>query len=164
MAEVIQAADANAWSINRISQCFGMSRDTVTRRLRDAGVPASGKRVGHPIYALRDVAPALFAQSSIGEGDDGHLDPGQMMPKDRKDWFDSELKRIKYEQEIGQLMDADEVAKGVASVFKKIALSLDTIVDVIERDAGLDSRQLQIMQKIIDTNRALLAADISGGE
>ncbi len=61
-------------------------------------------------------------------------------------------------------MDADEVAKGVASVFKKIALSLDTIVDVIERDAGLDSRQLQIMQKIIDTNRALLAADISGGE
>lgn len=164
MGDVIAAADANNWSINRIAQCFGMARDTVTRKLRNAGVPAAGKRSGHPVYALRDVAPALFADSvGYTGGEDGEQDPNRMPPKDRKDWYDSENKRLKYEQDIGQLIPADDVAAALAETFKKIALSLDTMVDVIERDAGLDGKQLEVMQRIIDNARATLAGELQEG-
>lgn len=158
MSEIISTSEANNWSINRIAQAFGMSRDTITRRL--SNVSPAGKRGSHPVYALRDAGPAIF----LPDTHKVDYDPEELGPKDRKDWYDSELKRIQYEQEMAKLIPADEVAEVVAEVFKKVALSLDTMADVIERDAGLKGKQIDVMQRIIDNARSQLTTDLVSDE
>ena len=47
-------------SISAIAEEFDMSRDTVRRRLSEAGTQSAGERDGHPVYAIGAAMQALF--------------------------------------------------------------------------------------------------------
>ena len=103
MADVTHIGDAYAWNITRIAEAFGMSRDTVRKRLREAGVQPKGTRGNAPVYLLADVGPALFQGG--GEQTAASHQPDKMPPKDRKEWYQSENERLKFQREIGDLFD-----------------------------------------------------------
>ena len=93
---------------------------------------------------MRDV---IFTGKAFSN--DGGMDPDKLSdPKKRKDWFDSELKRIQYEERLGELIPAEQAAGHIVEVFKQIAISVDTTDDVIKRDASLQTKQIAIMQRI----------------
>lgn len=156
MASVASVNDANVFSINRLSQVTGMARNTITARVH--GIKPAGIRNGHPVYSMRDVGPALYG----GEGSINVTDPKDLAPKDRKDYYDSELKRLAYEQDLKQLLKAEDVRAEWAEALKQIMLSLDTLVDVIERDAGLTPEQASILQRVIDKQRDQLYRQLAG--
>src|SRR5690606_18425460 len=96
------------WSIARLADELGMDRRTATKRLRDSGVPPCGKRGGHDVYRLADAAPALV-DPIAGAPAVGVIDPRDLPPKDRKDYYQSENERLKVEVTIGTLVPAAEV-------------------------------------------------------
>lgn len=150
-AEINNLADVYNWNITRIASAFRMDRGTVRRRLREAGVLPAGTKNGISTYALKDVGPALFGEV-ISAADDA-INPDNLMPKDRKDWYQSENERIKFEKELRMLVPVEEVHREMSSLAKSVVNSLDSLPDLLERDAGLPPAMIEVVERIIDNVR-----------
>ena len=79
-----------------------------------------------------------------------------MPPKERLDWIRGNREMIKYRQEIGELIPSDVHRIELAAVIKVIATALDTLMDVLERDAGLNAKAVKRGQSVIDGYRESL--------
>lgn len=141
--------DAYAWSISRIAEAFGLDRRTVSARIKDSRVEPAGMRKGHPTYLLRDIGPVLFGESTTSTPN-LLLDPALMLPKDRKDWYQSERERLKLETELKELVPAPDVARGYAELLKAVVNPLDSLIDELESKVGLSGDALERVQLIID--------------
>ena len=145
-------------SIRRLSEEFGMARETIQKRLTEAGVAPSGRRAGHPVYRLRDVCPALFVPTVDA---DGLIDPAKLKPPDRRAWYQSENERLKFEQEMGQLILAAEVHAEFAAVAKIVVRTLETLPDIVERDLRPGPDVIEYLQRKVAEVRAEIADRIA---
>lgn len=132
-----------------------MSRNTVSKRLREGNVPPSRRERGSPVYALKDAMPALFQPDTVTTN--GLFDPNQMPPEMRKAWYQSENERLKFEKTQGELCSADDVARNMALMAKAVIQVLETLPDVLERDCALQPTQVAKVQMAIDDLRDQLA-------
>lgn len=155
MPEVSRLEEAFCWNITRIGDAFGLSRDTVRKRLREAGVAPSGTRNGASLYALKHVGPALFGDIINGVGEGG-VDPDQLPPTERKAWFQSENERIRLERDLGTFVEAEEAHREMSRLAKAVVTTLDGLPDVLERDAGLPPEAIQRVQELMDATREQL--------
>ncbi|RFA24355.1 hypothetical protein CAI21_22025 [Alkalilimnicola ehrlichii] len=158
MGAVANVNDANLFSINRLSQMTGMARETITRKVQ--GIKPSGTKSGHPVYHWRDVGPALYGDAMPAAA----TDPNELPATERDRWYASELKRLEYEQELGQLLKAEDVRSAWAGALKAVMLGLETLTDVVERDAGLTPEQTSVIQRTVDRMRDQLYRELSGEE
>lgn len=149
MGDVVDSKDAYNWSVSRIAQAFGMDRRTVSKRLQESGVIPAGSKRGNAVYALADVGPALYQEKQPIAGG---LDLDQF-PDARKAWYQSENERLKFEKEIKQLIPATEFVRELSKLAKAVAAGLDTLPDMLERDAGLDPDAIEKVQETIDALR-----------
>lgn len=149
MEEVVNRQDAYNWSVSRIAEAFRMDRRTVTKRLQESGVAPAAMKRGNPVYALSDIGSALFGESGRVAGG-VNLDD---FPDARKAWYQSENERLKFEKEIRQLIPADEFARELSVLAKTTAAALDSIPDMLERDAGLAPEAIGRVQMTIDALR-----------
>lgn len=153
------------WSISRLAEEFGMDRKTVSNRIREAGVPPMGKRSGYDVYRLADVAAAVlgFAEpGAVGEG--GVIDPRDLPPKERKDFYQSENERLKVEVTMGTLVPAVEVEADMAELVKHVVQFLDTLPDVLERKLALKPEQVVTVQERCDAVRQQLYEKVMAAE
>lgn len=156
MGTVHNIDDAYAWSISKIAEAFGLDRRTVSARIKETHLIPVDYRKGHPVFHLKDIGPALFAESAFGSksGVDAEFsDPTKMFPKDRKDWFDSERSRLKVEQDMKLLCPAADVARSFADLVKAVVNPLDSLIDTLESKAGLTGDALDRVQNIVDSCR-----------
>lgn len=151
MGEVIGREQAYHWSISRIAEAIGRDRRTVAALIKDAGIPPAGSRRGNPIYRLADVVDALSDDRCPSAA--GGIDIDELMPQDRKAWFQSENERLKLERELRHLVPADEVQREMASLAKAVASGLDSLADMLERDAGLPSDAIDLVEQVTDALR-----------
>lgn len=149
MAEINRLEEAYNWNITRLADAFGLHRDTVRKRLKAAGVVPVGERKGASLYALKDAGPAIFGEAHIGEG----LDPSKMHPTDRKDWYTSELSRVKLEKEMRLLVPVEEAHREMSRLGKAVASGLDSLADMLERDAGLPPEAIEMVERVTDALR-----------
>ena len=149
VGEVNRLADVYKWNITRIADAFNMDRGTVRRRIRDAGLIPAGTINGVSVYALKDIGPALFGDvlSAPGTG------PDDMMPTDRKAWYQSENERIKLEKEMRLLVPVEEVHLEMSRLARSVASGLDSLADILERDAGLAPDTIELVQNSTDALR-----------
>jgi hypothetical protein len=151
------------WSIARLADEFGMDRRTATKRLRDAGVPPAGKRAGHDVYRLADAAAALVDPIVAGGADaQGVVDPRDLPPKERKDYYQSENERLKVEVTLGTLVHAAEVEADYAKLVKAFVQAIDTLPDILERDCALSPEAVQRVQRSCDELREHLYERVVG--
>lgn len=151
VAEINHLSEAYSWNISRIADAFRLDRGTVRRRLREAGVLPAGTRNGVSTYALKDVGPALFG--SVVTASDDVIDPDKLPPLDRKHWYQSENERIKSEKEARQLVPEEEVRREMSALAKAVVNSLDSLPDMLERDAGLPPEMIEVVERVIDNVR-----------
>ena len=146
------------FSVTQLSQLTRKARETIARRIRE--IKPAGARRGYPVYSLADVGPAIFC--------DGHSaderGPDDYSPQERKVYYEAEIKRLRYEEECGQLIRADDVRQDVAKVFKSLAQTLDSLNDVLERDAGLSPEQAAVIEQLLDREREKLYVRLSNLE
>lgn len=156
MGEVKGIGDREfSFSINKLAQAFGMARETVTARLKEAGIKADGNRAGYPIYRLRDAAPALVGMS---EPDEPMQDPAQMRPVDMRAYYQGQNERLLFEQAQGQLIPIGEVRHQYSQIAKVNSRHWRTLADVIERDtkcspelsAAIDRRAKMVLNELAD--------------
>jgi len=148
VAEINRLEEAYNWNITRLADAFGLHRDTVRKRLKEAGVVPAGSRNGANVYALKDAGPALFGETMSS----GHT-PDDMHPGDRKDWYASELSRVKLEQEMRLLVPVEEAHREMSMLAKAVASGLDSLADMLERDAGLPPEAIELVETTTDALR-----------
>ena len=163
MAEINRLEEAYNWNITRLADAFSLDRGTVRRRLRDAGVVPAGTRNGANVYALKDAGPALFGEF-MGASD---MSPDQLPPTERKAWFQSENERVKLERDMRLLVPVEEAHRDMSRLAKAVASGLDSLADMLERDAGLPPEAIELVEKTTDNLReqmyqAVIADDEEG--
>jgi len=151
MGEVISQDMFLNWSLNQLANEFGIARETVTRRIRDAGIVSSGMRRGHPVYRVGQVAQAILSPSNKSEP--GANDPDMMTPKERSDWFRAENDRLKFEKELGLLVGSDAVMVEMAEIAKMGLSVLETLPDILERDFMLEPKVISGIEERVDALR-----------
>lgn len=136
-------------NISQLAALSGVHRQTVAARLKN--VPTSG---GHDsnlkLFSLTSILSELMKMPApIAEG--------EMEPQDRKAWYQSERERLKFEQEVGELIPASDVAREFANMAKAMVQVLETLPDILERDCALAPDAVRRVQSIIDDLRDEIA-------
>lgn len=154
-SQISSLGDANNFSISWFARRLGMSRDTISRRIE--GLAPDGKEAGYPTYNFRKVIDAVY-KGAQGVDDNGI----PTAPRDLKDYYDAQLKRIEFEKQTAQLIPASDVYQAIAEINKKTSLAFSTLADVLERDAGLTPEQIKVVERVCDDIRLNLYSDITG--
>lgn len=161
MTDVESIDREELFSIARLAKAFQMGRDTVSKRLQQAGVRAADSRGGHAVYLLRDAVPALF---QFGVDDDGAVDVSRLMPSDQlalaradESRTDNAIKQRKLQQLEGSLVERGAARLEMAEMVKGVIQLLDILPDILERDCDLPPKAVVRMQEVIDRERGQLA-------
>jgi hypothetical protein len=159
MGEVATADDGLLWSISKTARVSGKARETVAKSVADAGLRPAGNKLGYPVYLSYEILPAIYAKESGAQGfiSDENFDPAKLPPKERKDYYDSEKARLVVEKEKRQLIHAEDYRRELASVCKAVAIFMETLPDILERDCGLDPVTIARIQASADEQRTSLA-------
>lgn len=142
------------WNISQIAEAAGLHRDTIRKRLAEAGLKAVGKKGNAPVYHLHEAMQAVFAQQTVSVSE--QHDPNKLVPKDRLDWFKSETERVKFQREVKELIPTDEVRDGLAEVLKRVASFFDSLPDKMERKRLFSREQLEELESACDAFRVQL--------
>ncbi len=143
-------------NINQLAGITGVHRQTVTARLKNVA-PASGSNSKLKLYAVTDVLTELMVPTVTANTED-------MPPSDRLAHWKAENERIKFEQDTGQLIQAEEVAREFSLMAKAVVQVLETLPDVLERDCALSPSAVVRVQKIIDDLRDQIALQVTEAE
>ncbi|MBT8085958.1 MAG: DUF1441 family protein [Woeseia sp.] len=135
-----------------VAEWFGVSVVAVDGWIR-RGVPYVQKGAkGLPwVFDLRDVAEWRFGSGTSSH--DGPKNPEEMEPRDRKDWYEGESKRIAIERESGQLRHIDEFRAMLASILKTLAQVMETAQDTLEREHSIPPDVSERVQNAMDDLR-----------
>lgn len=155
MAEITNLNEAYHWNLTRISEAFGLHRDTVRKRLKEAGVSPASKRGNADLYALDKVGPALFGGSTT-PGTKLEYTPEELWPKDRKEWFQSENERLKFQENIGELIPVHEHRESLLKTIKATVSFFESLSDKMERRRSFTPDQLEELDTATDEFRLIL--------
>ena len=156
MSNVTKLGQGLHLSISTLAAEFGMTRETVSKRLADSAVAPSGKRGGYSVYRLKDVYQYLVG-SPVAAGED----PQSLDPYRRQAHYKAELDRLKLEQETRELIPRLEVEQEQARILRVVAQTFDTMPDVVERDCGATASQIQRLERAIDECREALYTELA---
>ena len=144
-------------SLNQLSEIFGIARETVTNRINSARISPVDTRNGHPVYDVQQVYQAIrdYDQPRYDT-----KDPDSLPPKERRDWYEGNNAKLKYEKELGKLVDAEQARQMLADMVKPGIQLMETIPDKLERDFSISVLALLEIEKMIDELRDQWAIEI----
>lgn len=135
---------------------FGMGRDTIIKRIRQSGIKPDGERDKNDVYHLRNIVPVLFCIEDSGVRPGSATD--QLALARAKDaGIATAIRELELAQRQGRLVSADAVRLEMANLVKGTTQMLDTLPDVLERDAGLPAKAVVKCQEVIAEERDRLA-------
>ncbi|OEY66810.1 hypothetical protein BG841_10325 [Marinobacter sp. X15-166B] len=100
-----------------------------------------------------EVARWRFGAGTEPEG----VDPDEMLPSDRKAWYESETKRRALQVMDRELIPTEEVERVVATAFSAIAQGLRSLPDNIERRTGCSPDIVEAIDLALDAEMEALA-------
>jgi len=171
MPEIPEAGDFMYFSKPQLAEAFKISVPTVTKMV--GSTPPVGRRNGGMVYHLKDVAELLDTRKADEPKDveippEINTDPEKMPAAERRLHYQAEdlkeaakIKARRNAVESGQLLEAKEVEKVLAQAFKTLALTLDTLPDLFERDGLIQTADVERVIEIVDNSRAQIAVDLS---
>ncbi len=107
------------------------------------------------VFDIRAVAEWYYKGDTSTEDD-----PEKMSPKDRLDWYRGARERTRHLEECGELIKSSEYERALSNALKTVAVGLESLPDVLERDAGIDGQAVELCQKRIDTMREELYQNV----
>jgi len=115
-------------------------------------------------YAL---APAVhgyikYLRDTGSDGEDAQTNPEKLEPFKRRAHYQAELDKIRLQRDRGELVTATEVERCYAEVFGLLGQALETLPDILERDAAATPAQLVVIEATIDKVREQLYQRLIG--
>lgn len=153
----------------QLAEAYRTSSVTVAKRLQGI-LPI--ERIGPTdYYRLADVCELKDVRVEAGIADpeeENITDPDKMPPDKRRLFYQAEdlrqaaeLKARKNAIESGRLLEATHVERTIAEAFKTLALTLDTLPDLFERDGLIQTADVERVIEIVDNSRNQLATDLT---
>ncbi|NIF58958.1 DUF1441 family protein [Enterobacter sp. Ap-916] len=139
-------------NINQLAAITDVHRQTVAARLKNVE-PAAGSNSKLKLYLIADILTELMIPTVSTNLED-------MPPADRLAHWKAENERLKFEQDTGQLIPADEVAREFSLMAKAVVMVLETLPDILERDCALPPVAVSRVQSVIDDLRDQLAQKV----
>ncbi|QIX94194.1 DUF1441 family protein [Cedecea sp. FDAARGOS_727] len=139
-------------NINQLAAITDVHRQTVAARLKNVE-PAAGSNSKLKLYLITDILTELMIPTVSTNLED-------MPPSDRLAHWKAENERLKFEQDTGQLIPADEVAREFSLMAKAVVMVLETLPDILERDCALPPVAVSRVQSVIDDLRDQLAQKV----
>lgn len=134
-----------------VAEFFGVNLTTVDQWIRkDCPIVARGSRGIAWEFDLLAVARWRF--SGMGAAPIGD-DPETLEPKARLDFYRGNRERTRHLEECGELMRVSDHQSQMASVLKILATTIESLPDVLERDAGITGEAVARCQLICDRVR-----------
>ncbi|WP_343529370.1 DUF1441 family protein [Yokenella regensburgei] len=143
-------------NINQLAAITDVHRQTVAARLKNIE-PAAGSNSKLKLYLITDILTELMIPTVSTNLED-------MQPSDRLAHWKAENERLKFEQDTGQLIPADEVAREFSLMAKAVVMVLETLPDILERDCALPPAAVSRVQTIIDDLRDQMAQKVQDAE
>ncbi|MGL4528917.1 MAG: DUF1441 family protein [Citrobacter freundii] len=143
-------------NINQLAGITGVHRQTVAARLKNIE-PTPGSNSKLKLYLITDILTELMIPTVSANID-------EMPPSDRLSHWKAENERLKFEQDTGQLIPADEVAREFSLMAKAVVMVLETLPDVLERDCALTPVAVSRVQSVIDDLRDQMAERVQDAE
>ena len=138
--------------VNRseLSEIFECSLSTIDDRVK-AGMPVLKRPTdtdkGWQFDFYRCIEWIVKRDSGIM---DGGFDPNNLSPADRKNWYDSELKRTQLEEKERKLIPSEEVERVISEAYGVISHSLRSMPDNMERDLNISGKQAEYLESNIN--------------
>jgi hypothetical protein len=132
-----------------------VSREKLRKRIVQYGLrAASADEKGHPLYWIVDLVRAVDGQpgSECGRA----VDPSKMTAGARNAWYQSEHRRLDFEEREGTLCRVEDARREISRGVLEFASFLDSLPDVLERDAGLTADQVEGLIHSLDRERERL--------
>lgn len=73
--------------------------------------------------------------------------------KAKRETYRAHMEELKYKQAAAELIPASEYERALADALKIVAVTLESLPDVLERDAGIDGAAVERCQSVIDRVR-----------
>lgn len=143
-------------NINQLAGITGVHRQTVAARLKNVD-PAPGSNAKLKLFSVTDVLTELMIPTVSG-------DVAEMTPSDRLAHWKAENERLTFEQSMGQLIPAEDVAREFSVMAKAVVQVLETLPNVLERDCALPPSAVMRIQNIIDDLRDQIAQKVTDAE
>ncbi len=155
MTGITNINEAYSWNLTRIAEAFDLHRDTVRKRLREAGIKPVGKKSGYPVYRLGEAAPVLFSNENT-HGNAGAYKVEDLGPKDKKEHYQSENERLKFQTATGDLIPRAQHREDLAQTLKAVVAYFESLPDKMERRRVFSPEQLIELERATDDFRAQL--------
>ncbi|MDZ7683710.1 MAG: DUF1441 family protein [Gammaproteobacteria bacterium] len=81
------------------------------------------------------------------------VDPEEMQPKDRRDWYEGEKTRLFLECEAKTLLVGEDVRRGTAILIQAVLGPFITFPDLLERDHGASPEMVVAAEQLVDQLR-----------
>lgn len=138
-------------SLTWLSGFTRMDRKTVKKRLSDCPAIAkmSGSELYDPLLALSYlIKPRFDIRDYIKT-----MNPTELPPMLRKEFWDAENKRLKYQQTAGELWPTESVLEVLAEAFKRVKQTTQVWADDVEREANMPREQYVALIARVDALR-----------
>lgn len=135
-------------NLTQLCAIFKMDRRTVTEKIRD--VSPTGQRSGYPIYLIHEVAPHLVKPAYDVETYLRRMNHKDLPPMLSKEFWAGLKAKQDYQLKEGDLWPTSEVIIAVTDLFKTLKMSMQLIMDSIERDTVLTHAQRSRMMSLVD--------------
>lgn len=145
----LSAADTmGGVSIFWLAKAFAMEVSTVRKRMADC--PPMAKRTSGYVYSLPVAAQFLVKPKvDLQHYLDG-LKPSDMPQQLQGAYWDSQLKRTRFEKITGDLWHTEDVMEVFSEVFKTIKFSIQLWPDTVEREGDMTEEDQEILTGLCD--------------
>lgn len=143
------------WTVTQFAGEFSSTRETISKRIADAGLQPTGRRGNADVYRVKDLYKAVY--TDVG----GTVDPEKLDPFQRKSHYQAEREKLALDELRGALVPAFEIEQEFAAVFKTMAQWVDTLPDILERDCGLPRHALAKLEQRLDVLRGELRRQLT---
>ena len=82
----------------------------------------------------------------------------------KREMFRAQMEELRYREAAKELLPAADFERAMASAFKIVTQMLESLPDVLERDAGIDGHTVERCQEVIDRVRDDLFREMSRSE
>ena len=136
-------------SMAQICHLFGMDARDVKPKISGQVVPC-GKRRGHDVYQIKDVAPYLVSPPYDLDEFIQRMTIADLPPVLRKEFWAGLRSRQLYEKEDAELWPTSDVVDMISELFKTLRMSLLLFRENVERETELSDRQRDIIVRLVD--------------
>lgn len=139
-------------TVSELKYMFGKTHSDIKAALD--GLAPTGHRGAFAIYSVREAAKRIVTPDVSNEADlierIAKLSPDKLPDKLRKSVWDAKIAQQTFETRSKDLWPTEDIVTLAGDAFKAMRLSLLLFPDTLEREAGMNERQRQVVQRLVD--------------